>query len=242
MNEMKGMKGMIKNIYVVAAHLDDVEIGLFTYLKRMTLLKDTVVNISIYIASTGLYNKPAELNKLRKATFFQNLNNIRFHDDSKKTKMLGSLLANVCEEALDTDFPEVFSSVRYNTERFIKSTFMPRTDEETENIFIYNASDIHRDHTVINDICNVIARPITQGGQYDFQEVLTFCIPNNDYQAYGMEYGSPKAGGIFLELTKEEIQDKKECINNYFHAGILKQAVKKKELQIEKLNLVYKRY
>ncbi len=235
------IKPKTKNIYVVAAHLDDVEIGLFTYLKRMTLLEHTIVNISIYVASTGLYNKPAELNKLRKATFFKNLDKIRFHDAAKETKMIGSLLATVCEEALDTDFPEEFSSIRYNAERFIKSTFMPRTDNETENIFIYNSPDIHRDHTVINDICKVIARPVTQGGQYDFQEVLNFNIPSNDYQDYGLSQPQ-NTGCILLELTKEEIKNKKEVINNYFQAGIIKQVVKKKDLKIEKLNLIYKRY
>lgn len=226
----------IKNIYVVAAHLDDVEIGLYTYLKRETLREDTVINISIYISSTGLDNKPMDLNLERKKVFFQNLESIR-------ETCTGSVLASVSGEARDLELPEQFGRVRIDIERFIKDTYMVNEDDTAENILIYNNKDIHRDHSTINDICNVIARPISQGGIFDWNEVLNFNIPSNDYNQYGLIYGnSQNSGGIFLELTKEEIKTKKDIINNYFHAGILRNPVKKKDLSTEKLNLVYKRY
>lgn len=225
----------MKNIYVVAAHLDDVEIGLFTYLNRLTK-KNEVINISIYICSTGLDNKSFDLNKARKKVFYENMNKLR---DSSDNKLIGSMLNVVGLEAIDTEFPERFLKVRLDIEKFIKDTYM--LNEEDENILIYNARDIHRDHTVVNDICNVIARPITQGGSWDWNEVLNFNIPLNDYEKYGMDYQSQNNGSIFLELTKEEIKNKKEILNNYFDIGVLKSPYKKRDLTIERLSLVYKR-
>jgi len=246
------IKPKIKNIYVVAAHLDDIEIGLYTYLKRLIQDPLNIINLSIYIGSLGLDTKPMDLNKARRSIFYKNLETLRlpglsgFSGESQTT---GSILCTVSEEARDLEFPEHFQKLHSDIEQFIKNNYTKNQKENTENmenkenIFIYNAKDIHRDHSTINDICNVIARPITQGGMYDFQEVINFNIPNNDYRKYGMEYGpSQNSGGIFLELTKEEIKNKQKIINNYFHAGILRNKVKKKELKIERLNLIYKRY
>jgi LmbE family N-acetylglucosaminyl deacetylase len=216
------------HITVLAAHLDDIEFGCFIYLKReLEKAKENkqVVNLDIHISSQGLKNKTQEFNIERLKTFFKNMNLL-------SGVAVGSISIVVEKDNLDTLFPENFPEIRERIETFIKERYW----EGPRNILIYHSKDIHRDHNVINQIGNVLARP---NSQYKFHKVLNFNIPQNNYSDYGISNNSQNSGSIFKILTKKEKRLKKEILNKYYDIGVLHNKIKNKDIYNEKLTLLY---
>jgi len=197
----------MKNYFILAAHLDDIEFGLTTYLKKNIQPDD---KIFIYVASAGFYKHSSSVNYKRNQAQIKNLKNIfLFLDDYTQ------LHIHTEDKAWDTLFYENKKEIRNLMENWIVKNINPNE----ENILITLAPDIHEDHRIISELCDVIARPnLINFEDSLFNSYYKFYIPGNYILSTKYNLGSinqPFKKKTILELKKEEIVYKINLLKEY---------------------------
>jgi len=197
----------MKNYFIIVAHLDDIEFGLTTYLKKNIGPED---KIFIYVASAGFYKHSSSVNYERKLAQIENLKNIfLFLDDYEQ------LHINIEDKAWDTLFFENKKEIRNLIENWIVKNINPNE----ENILITLAPDIHEDHRIISELCDVIARPnLINFDDSLFNSYYKFYIPGNYILSTKYNLGYIKQ--LFKEkeiinLKKEEMVYKINLLKEY---------------------------
>ena len=194
----------MKNYYVVAAHLDDIEFGISIYLTQIIKPDD---EIHFYIASSGLYKHHDLINTNRKEAQITNL---------KKLFPNNNISIEINPNIIDTLFFENKKTIRNLLENWISNVV---NINNNENILITLAPDIHEDHRIISEFCDVIARPNLSNTQYNtFESYYKFYIPGNyEYQnKYNLGvYQQPYMNKEIINLSREDILFKVELLHTY---------------------------
>ena len=192
------------NYYIVVAHLDDLEFGLVNYLQRITK-KDTVY---LYVASGGLNKHSKSINYARTKTQLINLTKLL----PKKLK----IVLRIETQPYDTLFFKNKDDIRTSLENWISTNI----NKYEKNTLITLAPDIHEDHRIISDLCDVIARPnLEDFSKSIFKSYLKFYIPNNYKYLTKYNLGSQYNNNTFCRnitiLNNKQMELKKELLLKY---------------------------
>jgi len=201
---MENTKGI--NYYIVVAHLDDIEFGLTKYLGKITE-KDKVF---IYIASGGFYKHKDSTNFARKQTQLRNIHEI-FSNNFK-------IMVHIEPNLYDTLFFKNKNEIRNSLENWISDKFSKLDNQK--NILISIASDIHEDHRIISELCDVVARPNLENFlKSNFSDYFKFYIPGNHDYMYkynlGIDYKIDCVPKYITDLTLEELRFKEKLLRRY---------------------------
>jgi len=191
------------NYYIVVAHLDDIEFGLTKYLKK---IKETD-NIFIYVASGGLYKHKDSTNLARRQTQIKNIHEMF----SKKIK----INIRIENKMYDTLFFKNKCEIRDSLEYWISD----KVDDKNKNVLISIAPDIHEDHRIISELCDVIARPnLRDFSKSKFQSYFKFYIPDNYNYLITYNLGPVNTFGhntVHYKLTQEDLEFKSKLLKRY---------------------------
>jgi len=201
---MENIKGI--NYYIVVAHLDDIEFGLTKYLKK---IKETD-NVFIYVASGGFYKHSDSTNFARRQTQIKNTHEIF----SKKIK----INIRIENSKYDTLFFKNKCEIRDSLEYWISD----KVNNKNKNILISIAPDIHDDHRIISELCDVIARPnLRNFSKSKFQSYIKFYIPDNyNYlTTYNLgpvnTFDTLRYNTIYYKLTQDDLEFKSKILKRY---------------------------
>lgn len=185
-----------RNILIVGAHLDDIEIGMGAYLNRLRK-PELNNNIKIVICSTGSLhhriNQPEKYAKRLEATKsnFQGIDVFTF------------------QEAIDTNFEEH----RFNINRFLDNIVKEEFPDGVEVVFGPSA-DLHNDHKIVKDLVDVLARP-----DLGIELYLMYCIPGSGM--YNEMYGTNQTQYSKFFFSYDSFSEKKILLKRYSECEIL---------------------
>jgi hypothetical protein len=255
---------MITNYVIAVAHLDDIEFGLYKYIKNLIRNKSKdspkKLNFYIFIASSGLYKHSTSISHQRQVQQIINIKNI-FSYESASTKSTfrtgtfesfynnnqayNKITIEINPDPVDTLFFENKKTIRSRLENFIESfkkdvKIIKELDNDiTENILISMLPDIHEDHKIISELCDVVARPIfnillsgvpeTSSNSINtsidsirstFTKYLKFVIPiNNIYCNYNLGPDEPKSNRYLehnrITINEDDVNTKELLLSKY---------------------------
>lgn len=184
-----------KNILVIGAHLDDIEIGMGAMLFDLADPKKNNT-IKYVVCSTGQLNHRINYPEKYAGRIEANTNNFR------------GLEGHVYQNAIDVNFAEH----RFDLNRFIESSKELLFPDGVDIIF-GPQSDLHNDHRIIKELVDIIARPDTGLEMY-----LMYNIPGSGKfnELYGSRNTASKHFFGFNSFKK-----KKSVLNRYRDCGIL---------------------
>jgi len=151
---------------IVVAHLDDIEYGLFCFIKYKIKPEDKV---NIFIASSGLYKHSSSFKYERVNIQLQNIKTLFLFLDNEPN-------IEIAPDPIDTLFYKNKKTIRNLLENWVKVA----TNQIEENILVTLAPDIHEDHRIISELCDVVVRPnLDNFDDSLFKEYYKFYIPDN---------------------------------------------------------------
>lgn len=151
---------------IVVSHLDDIEYGLFCFIKYKIRPEDKV---NIFIASSGLYKHSSSLKYERVNIQLQNIKSLFLFMDDEPT-------IEIAPDPIDTLFYKNKKIIRNLLENWVKII----TNQNEENILVTLAPDIHEDHRIVSELCDVVVRPnLDNFDDSIFKEYYKFYIPDN---------------------------------------------------------------
>jgi LmbE family N-acetylglucosaminyl deacetylase len=129
----------MNNILIVAAHLDDVELGMGGTVLKLTANKNNRVYV-VMMCNGDVPNRPAIHHDRRHTTFLKNIKSmdvVDVYDFDYPSNQLQTIDSNDIVHKIDTVIAEIQPTV----------------------VYTHNRNDINRDHRIVSEAVRVCTRP-----------------------------------------------------------------------------------
>lgn len=190
-----------KDILIVGTHCDDIEIGMSEYLAYLSR-PEFDNNIKIIICSSGSYaHKLKDFN--------------RYHSRLEAAKEnLKKYTPIIFDPAIDTQFYDHYQDLKTFLEINVKEAFPQGPD-----IIIGPNADQHKDHQIIKEHLDIIARPLNGVRGYLMYKIPSSSIYSDMYSnnrpmsVFNFGYPDFKNKNNMLKPYTKSVLDKKGSLN-----------------------------